>query len=146
MLQPLGGRFARKWEGAWITLYSDSPDRVSQASGSARELIIQILAHLAPDSSFTREEIARDGENGRVTRRMRVRRIISGAGSRQASAWVEKTADALCAMHDSFVAAHHNREELDCFNEADLAAALMTVGGLLEFVIGRYGRSTSLMK
>ncbi|MBA3331389.1 MAG: hypothetical protein H0T39_11095 [Actinobacteria bacterium] len=143
-LRRLGGRFVRKWDGAWSALHSDSSDRFSQTAGSARELIIQLLAHLAPDWVFTKEEIAWHGDNGKVTRRMRIRRILTGTQSGKAEEWVEKIADILCAMHDFFVAEYHDRGETIRFSEADLASALMSTGAMLEFLIGRYsGRETS---
>jgi hypothetical protein len=60
-------RIQKRWQGAWDTLHSGSRDRIPQAAHSARELINQCLAELAPDEVFTDEEIKNSGSNGRPT-------------------------------------------------------------------------------
>jgi len=133
----VGAPFARRWEGAWSTLDSDSPDRFAQAASSVRELIIQLLDHLAPDHVFRNEQILNEGHDGKPTRRMRAKWILRGSGTR-AILWVESVARTLESMHDFFAAEQHSRESSVRWKESDLAAAIMSVGWMLEFVISRY--------
>ena len=131
-LNPLSERFVSKWHGAWQTLFSKSEDRHSQAMHSARELLMQVLAHLAPDELFTEEEIARnDGKP--PTRRMRIRRILSSDSKAE---WVDKTATALNSTYDVLAAESHSRD--DEYRGDDTAAGqLIVLGGLLLTLLSR---------
>jgi DNA-binding MarR family transcriptional regulator len=131
-LTPLSNRLVSKWHGAWQTLSTESEDRYSQAMHSGRELLMQILAYLAPDELFTEEELARN--NGKPpTRRMRIRRIL---GSDSKTEWAEKIAAALDSMYDVMAAESHSRD--DGYRNDDTAAGqLIALGGLLLTFLSR---------
>ena len=125
-LRQLNERFVSKWHGAWQTLSSKSEDRYSQAMHSGSELLIQILAYLAPNEIFSEEEIARN--NGKPpTRRMRIRRILDSDSKAE---WIDKTAAALDSTYDVLTAESHNRQGgYLCDDTA--AGQLIVLGGLL---------------
>jgi len=123
------------WSGAWSVLSSDSPDRLRQAAHSGRELLIQTLEALAPDSIFSRDELERDGHNGRATHRMRVSRIIArNNNSRSSIAWSESMIHALLDTYNYLVAVSHHREIQSSFDERQVAGVLMALGGFLVFI------------
>ena len=62
--------------GVWETFNSDNPDRFRQSTHSMRELLRLVLSQAAPDHLFTPEEISEDGANGKITRTMRVKKIL----------------------------------------------------------------------
>lgn len=63
--------------GVWETYNSDNPDRFRQSTHSMRELLRLVLSQAAPDHLFTSEEISRDGVDGKITRKMRVKKILA---------------------------------------------------------------------
>jgi len=125
-------KFVDMWDGAWIVLKSHSPDSVRQSAHSARELLMQLLAHLAPDRAFTPEEIGKNGHEGRPTRKMRVRKIL---GSKSATEWVEATALAADAMYAYLASVSHDRSDALGGKDRELVGVLVTLGGLVLFVI-----------
>lgn len=62
--------------GVWDTFNSNSPDRFRQSAHSMRELLRLVLSQAAPDHVFTPEEIMRYGVDGRITRKMRMKKIL----------------------------------------------------------------------
>lgn len=132
VLRSVHPRFVDMWVGAWEVLESNSSDSVRQSAHSARELWMQLLAHLAPDSAFTADEIRKDGHLGRPTRRMRVRKIIK---SRSATDLVESTTLAANAMYAWLASVSHDRTDRLGGEGLELKGVLMTLGGLVLFVI-----------
>ena len=123
------------WSGAWSVLSSNSPDRLRQAAHSGRELLIQTLEALAPDSIFTRDELERDGHNGRATHRMRVSRVIArNNSSRSSIAWSESMIDALLDTYNHLAGVSHYREIQSSYDERQVAGLLMALGGFLVFI------------
>jgi RNA-directed DNA polymerase len=68
--------------GAWMTFKGSSTDRIAQATHSMRELLRQLLDKLAPDEDVKRASwYSKPTEDPEVTKRMRVRYILSGYDS-----------------------------------------------------------------
>jgi DNA-binding MarR family transcriptional regulator len=133
VFQSLGPNFTAMWRGSWVVLDSDSPDRIRQAAHSGRELLMQVLAELAPDSAFDAGEIEEFGYHGRVTRRMRVKRILEG-GSESTISWADAVVKALEETYGSLVAVSHDRGAHPQAREQQVAGLLHTLGGLLSFI------------
>ena len=108
-LKPLGQRFIDKWEGAWQTLYSGNKDRQSQATHSGRELLMQVLAYLAPDNVFTKEDCRRHGVD-KPSRKMRVKYIL-GNNHKSTVELIDSMADTLDRMYDVLVGEAHRRDD-----------------------------------
>jgi DNA-binding MarR family transcriptional regulator len=108
-LKPLGQRFIDKWEGAWQTLYSGNKDRQSQATHSGRELLMQVLAYLAPDNVFTKEDCKRHGVD-KPSRKMRIKYIL-GNNHKSTVELIDSMADTLDRMYDVLVGEAHRRDD-----------------------------------
>lgn len=61
--------------GAWATFNGSSPDKVSQAASSMREVLSQLLNKLAPDRNVRKASWYSEGQ--KIIRKMRVRYILS---------------------------------------------------------------------
>lgn len=109
-LKPLGQRFIDKWEGAWQTLYSGNKDCHSQATHSGRELLMQVLAHLAPDDVFSKEERAKFGVNNKPTRKMRIKRILD-YDHQSTVELIDCMANTLDSMYGVLVGEAHRRDD-----------------------------------
>lgn len=108
-LKPLGQRFVDKWEGAWQTLYSQSKDRHSQATHSGRELLMQVLAFLAPDNVFTKEDCRKHGVD-KPSRKMRIRHILD-YDHQSAVEFIDSMATTLDRIYDVLVGEAHRRDD-----------------------------------
>jgi len=108
-LKPLGQRFINKWEGAWQVLYSGSKDRHSQATHSGRELLMQVLAYLAPDDVFTKEDCRRHGVD-KPSRKMRIKHILD-YDHQSAVEFIDSMATTLDRMYDVLVGEAHKRDD-----------------------------------
>lgn len=65
--------------GAWVTFKGNSPDKIPQATLSMRELLRQLLDELAPDQDVKGASwYSEPPEEPKVTRKMKVRYILSG--------------------------------------------------------------------
>ena len=68
-----------KRTGAWVTFTGDSPDKIGQASYSMREVLSQLFKKLAPDERVLKASWYMEPKEGpKVTRKLRVRYILSG--------------------------------------------------------------------
>jgi DNA-binding MarR family transcriptional regulator len=108
-LKPLGQRFIDKWEGAWQTLYSGNKDSQSQATHSGRELLMQVLAYLAPDNVFTKEDCRRYGVD-KPSRKMRIKYILDN-NHKSTVELIDSMADTLDRMYDVLVGEAHRRDD-----------------------------------
>ena len=135
VFRSLGPHYVAMWQGSWAVLDSDSPDRVRQAAHSGRELLMQILTYLAPDSAFDATETEKNGHNGRITRRMRVRKILGGK-SESAVSWAHAVAKALEETYGRLVSVSHDRSIGGQATEQQVTGLLYTLGGLLSFIEG----------
>jgi len=133
VFRALGPNHIAMWHGSWAVLDSHSPDRIRQAAHSGRELLMQVLAELAPDSVFGVAEIEKYGHQGTVTRKMRVKKILIGA-SESAVSWVDAVAKALEETYRRLVATSHDRGTYPRATEQQIAGLLYALGGLLSFV------------
>ena len=71
-----------KRQGAWVTFRGNSPDKISQATNSMREVLTQLLVKLAPDEDVKGASwYTEPTKDSKVTRKMRVRYILSGSDS-----------------------------------------------------------------
>jgi DNA-binding MarR family transcriptional regulator len=127
-LKPLGQHFIDKWEGAWQTLYSSGKDRHSQATHSGRELLMQVLAHLAPDSIFSKEECAKYGVN-KPTRKMRIKHIL-GYEHKSSVDLIDSMANTLDRMYDVLVVEAHRRDGNN-YQDDTIVGQLAALGSLL---------------
>ena len=130
-IAPLGERFIRKWHGAWQTLSSDSEDRAAQALHSGRELVMQLLAELAPDAVFTKEDLAKHKVD-KVSRRMRVKYILDN--SKKPIEWTENLAATIDSTYDFLAAGSHKRDGIVPSDES-VAGLLLGLGSLLMFLL-----------
>ena len=96
-LKPLGERYLDKWEGSWHTLYSGNKDRHSQATHSGRELLMQVLEHLAPNEVFTKEDCIKCNVD-KPSRKMRIRYILH-TDNKHLINLIENVADTLDEMY-----------------------------------------------
>jgi hypothetical protein len=119
-LKPLGERFVNKWEGAWQTLCSESKDRYSQTTHSGRELLMQVLEYLSPDSVFKEKN---------PTRKMRVRYILSSSGKSTVDL-IDSMADLLDDMYHMLAGEAHRRDGKHDY-DVTVAGQLITLGGAL---------------
>lgn len=127
-LKPLGQRFINKWEGAWQVLYSGSKDRHSQATHSGRELLMQILAFLAPDSIFTKEDCRKHGVD-KPSRKMRIKRILDNKHQSSAEL-IDSMATTLDRMYDALVGEAHRRDDNNHLDDT-IIGQLAALGALL---------------
>lgn len=141
VFQVLGPNFSSMWYGAWAVLESSNPDRIRQAAHSGRELLQQVLAKLAPDSAFTASEVLNINNNGTATRKMRVRKILSGS-SKSTVGWVDAVAKALDETYSQLAAISHDRDTFPRSTEKQLAGLLITLGGLLAFINASQNRNS----
>lgn len=136
VFQSLGPNCLTMWQGSWAVLDGSSPDRIRQSAHSARELLMQMLVELAPDTAFSSQEIEQHGYDGKVTRRMRVKKIL-GSESNSTVAWADAVAKALEETYVQLVATSHDRGTFPRMTERQMAALLDVLGGWLCFVIDR---------
>lgn len=127
-LQPLGQRFIDKWEGAWQTLYSGNKDRHSQATHSGRELLMQVLAYLAPDEVFSKEDCIKHGVD-KPTRKMRIKYIL-GYECRSSVELIESMANTLDCMYDVLMREAHKRDDKSPLDDT-IAGQLGALGASL---------------
>ncbi len=133
VFQGLGPNFTAMWEGSWAVLDSKSPDRIRQAAHSGRELLMQMLAKLAPNSVFDVAEIEKYGCKGKPTRIMRVKKIL-GSDNKSAVGWVDSMARALEETYDRLTAVSHERNLHPHVTEQELTGLLYALGGLGKFI------------
>ena len=127
-LQPLGQYFVNIWEGAWQTLHSGNKDRHRQATHSGRELLMQVLAYLAPDNVFTKEDYARYNVD-KPTRKMRIKYILGGDCHSKVEL-INGMANTLDSMHDVLVGEAHRRDSEIRLDDT-IAGQLGALGNLL---------------
>jgi DNA-binding MarR family transcriptional regulator len=140
-LTPLGERFQNKWEGAWQVLFSDSKDRHSQATHSARELLMQLLDHLAPDESFTEEDL-KINSISKVTRKMRIKRILGEEGSKGSIRLIDSFATMLDGMYDVLAGESHRRDG-EHKTDQGISALLAALGSFLVLLFEERDRNSS---
>jgi hypothetical protein len=133
-LGTLSLHFAAQWEGAWLSLGSDNPDRLRQAAHSGREVLRQVLEHLAPDHTFTQQEIREDGHNGQVTRKMRLARILGVRLGSSQVAFIEQMVKAIDALYGRLSADAH--DQTGAITEVEIEGLLMALDGVLVLVLG----------
>jgi hypothetical protein len=141
VFQSLGPNFTAMWQGSWAVLESNSPDRIRQAAHSGRELLMQMLAYLAPDSAFDSEEIEKYGYEGKITRKMRVKKIL-GNDSKSALGWADSVAKALDETYNRLADVSHDRSIHPRATERQLAGLLYSLGGLVSFIDASQHRNT----
>jgi hypothetical protein len=134
VFEGLGPKFLRMWQGAWVVLFSASPDRCSQATSSVREILSQVLHMFAPDDSFTTEEKHQYGHEGKVTRKMRLRRAL-GEDQGVAVSWVDSLVDFVGESNRALSAEVHNHEDEPRFTPDAVAGILMIIGGAVQFIV-----------
>lgn len=133
-LARLDPRYLDKLQGAWAALDSDNPDRIAQATHSGRELLAQALESMAPDDRFTAEEISRPGNNGVITRKMRVSKVVAGR-SQSAVDWSDSVADAINTSYGRLSALAHSREILPPRAAQEARALLRCLEGWLSYLL-----------
>ena len=137
-LQPLGQYFINIWEGAWQTLHSGNKDRHRQATHSGRELLMQVLAYLAPDNVFTKEDCARYNVD-KPTRKMRIRYILGGDCHSKVEL-INSMANTLDSMYDALVGEAHRRDSEISLDDT-IAGQLGALGNLLIMLLSMRSNS-----
>jgi DNA-binding MarR family transcriptional regulator len=137
-LKPLGQRFVDKWEGAWQVLTSENKDRHSQATHSGRELLMQVLAYLAPDSVFTKEDCKRNGVD-KPSRKMRIKHIL-GNGYNSKAELVDSMANAVDGMYNVLVGEAHRRDDNSHMDDT-IIGMLATLGSVLLMLLSMHHSS-----
>jgi DNA-binding MarR family transcriptional regulator len=131
-LKPLGQRFIDKWEGAWQTLYSGNKDCHSQATHSGRELLMQVLAYLAPDDVFSKEDCIKHGVD-KPNRKMRIKYILD-YDHRSTVELIDSMADTLDSMYHVLVGEAHRRDDKNHPDDT-IAGQLGALGALLVMLL-----------
>ena len=104
LLNAIDPYFENKRIGAWFTFKGDSPDKIAQATHSMREVLDQLLERLAPDRNVSEASWYLEPTTGRkVTRRMKVRYILSSEGQ-SASKTTVTSIDSLSTTADAMYA------------------------------------------
>jgi hypothetical protein len=138
-LRDISPRLAELRDGAWAAVVSVDPASAWSSAHLARELVSQVLHELAPDAVFTAGE--RAAHDGRVTRVMRVQRIVA-ADSPTAAAWIETTAATVDSTYELLSADAHSHRERPRFDRDQRIGMLETVDGLLRVIVGFAKRSS----
>jgi len=141
VFQSLGTNFTAMWQGSWAVLESNNPDRIRQAAHSGRELLMQTLANLAPDSAFDSNEVEKYGYKGKITRKMRVKKILAN-DSKSVLGWADSVAKALDETYDRLADMSHDRSIHPRATERQLAGLLYCLGGLISFIDASQNRNT----
>jgi DNA-binding MarR family transcriptional regulator len=136
VFEKLGPIYVQRWRGAWVTLHSDSPDRIGQAAHSARELISLLLHEFAPDEGFSQEEIRQYGDKGKITRRMRVRRILNIDHDNTVS-WFDHLVGLVVAGYGALSGEAHSHEASSEYTVDGLEAMLLMVASMVQFMLGQ---------
>ncbi|HYT42237.1 MAG TPA: hypothetical protein VEP90_07815, partial [Methylomirabilota bacterium] len=139
-LKPLGQRFIDKWEGAWQVLSSGSKDRHSQATHSGRELLMQVLAYLAPDDVFTKEDCKKNSVD-RPSRRMRIKYILD-YDHQSAVEFIDSMATTLDRMYDVLVGEAHRRDDNNHLDDT-IVGQLAALGASLIMLLSLHGNIQS---
>ena len=136
LLAPVGQRFVDKWNGAWETMIAGQSDHQSQATHSGRELLMQLLAELAPDDQFPSIE--------KVTRKMRAKYILA---SRKDNAidLVDACANTLDNMYDVLCGEAHRRND-HIHRDETIIGYLHILGGLIITLLTFSQRDTDKQK
>lgn len=129
----LGPQYIQMWEGSWSALQRKGPDYIRQAAHSGRELLMQVLEFYAPDSCFSNDEIRLSGHAGKPTRKMRVQKALQN-DSKSTVNFADSLAKAVDEGYGLLAAASHYRDAAANVTEAQLAALLDSLGGLLRFI------------
>jgi len=137
-LGPLGQRFINKWEGAWQTLYSGNKDRHSQAAHSGRELLMQVLAYLAPDSVFSKEDCVRHGVD-KPNRKMRIQHILNYE-HQSTVGLIDSMARTLDSVYDVLVGEAHRRDDISLYDDT-IAGQLAALGGSLIMLLSLHSNT-----
>ncbi len=115
LLNAIDPYFENKRTGAWVTFTGDSPDKIAQATHSMREVLNQLLEKLAPDDDTIKALwYIKTTEDQKVTRKMRVRYILSGESqpaSKSTVNFIEKVANAADETYDNLSKEAHKRGE-----------------------------------
>lgn len=70
-------------QGAWLTIQGNNPDKIRQATQSMREVLRQLLDILAPDEAVKNASwYPKPDKKPKVTRKMKVRYVLSGPTSK----------------------------------------------------------------
>ncbi len=135
-LSAIAERFGRQWEGSWHELYTSGPNRHQLAAHSARELLHQLLEYLAPNNTFTPEEIKKFGNaDGRATYKMQIRRFLGLALDNTSSTM--KFIDAICSAYIILSGQAHLGENKLRHNDTVLSGLVAIVGGLILVILGQ---------
>ena len=128
LLHTVNTRLSEKWHGAWQTLQSDNPDRVSQCANSVREVLLQLLEELAPAGSFTKEEIEAEGQGKKVTKRMQVKKIFGKSSKGEV---IDKFGGYVEELYSRLCGGTHDRSDGAHFNANYLKGLLIQLGGVI---------------
>ena len=121
-------RQALEQAGATTVLISPQFGQVKSKGRAGRELLMQVLAYLAPDSVFSKEDCAKYGVN-KPTRKMRIKHIL-GYSHNSAVELIECMANTIDKMYDVLVGEAHRRDDKS-YDDDTIMGQLATLGGLI---------------
>lgn len=129
-LSQVDSRFVDKWRGCMMTMRSNNPDKITQASHGGRELLTQLLHTLAPDELFSPEElkIQKDGRS-RPTRKMRVAKYLGVKKDSNIAELVEAQANVLDALYAVLSDASHDHN--DKYSSITISGFMQALGGII---------------
>jgi hypothetical protein len=121
-LERLDPDLVRKRQGAWLAVSGDNPDRLSQAAGSYKNLILQVLRRLVPDEPVVDPTI----KGSKI--RARVKQIMGGS---------ESEADFVLSVAAAVVAAYQVYNKYDHTNQKDELAlrSFLQAGDALLYMV-----------
>ena len=134
ILSQLPPRFSDMWYGMLRALGEENPDYVRQFAHSSREFLNQFLEFMAPRNIFSQDEVQRNGHEGRVTRKMQIKHILSSSSKSEA----EMVAGMSKAINDFFtrvVGLSHNRSDSPVVSRAKAIGYVRTLQGIVMILI-----------
>mgnify|MGYP000185591598 CR=1 FL=1 len=116
MLMELSPQLAERRRGAWAAAASTLPDAPSQAASSARELIDQLLHHLAPADKIKAQPdfVPAQGSQSGISRAMRIKYAMNnrkGGPSKNDSEIVDRAIKLIESLQKKLSALTHSREQ-----------------------------------
>jgi hypothetical protein len=134
-LQQIEPDLDQRWRGALFALHPRNPDAARHFCTSARELLVGVLDHEAPDSHVLREmPNCEKRDDGRPTRRSKVQFLLvrRGRGDQALEDFVETDLDDVVSLFRVFNDGTHGRA--GTFNLSQLVAIKQRVEGAIRFV------------
>lgn len=123
LLMQMNPKFVDKRRGSWMALESDNPERLCHAAGSQKNLLTQMIRHIAPEF-----EVPDDDQPGSFIK-ARIRQ--SFGVSKSESDHVKAVANAVYTGYAQFNKYDHTNQT----HEGSLRGIMRTAEGLMEIIL-----------